>query len=162
MVGRNCSLHKWPFSTPEVRQQLKHYLKWKITVGHYHLASSWASNGAFLGKMVVGHNNSRVMKSSHFERIMRTFMEIAGIVVDGVCENALYSFVNTLFSSFFRKRGFLANCENICWNRVKAEIFMFRWLPIQTAGMWRSLVCMGAKLIRWHRFSGKYQNAQFW
>ena len=57
---------------------------------------------------------------------MRTFAEITDTVGKRVCKNVLYkAFVNTFY--FFSENGvFLANCENICWNRVIAEIFMFQ------------------------------------
>ena len=62
----------------------------------------------------------------HYERIMRTFMEIVDTVGKRACKNALYKvFVNTLFS-FLEKGVFLANCGNIHWNRIMAEIFMFQ------------------------------------
>ena len=35
---------------------------------------------AFLGKMVVGHKNTKVIKSFSHERIMRTFVKIADAV----------------------------------------------------------------------------------
>ena len=58
---------------------------------------------------------------------MRTFAEIADTVVkESVSENVLYKvLVNTLFNSLSEKGAFLANCENIRWNRVIAEIFVF-------------------------------------
>ena len=55
-------------------------------------------SGAFLGEMVVGHKNSKVM-NPHYERIMKTFVEIADTAGRSECENALYKvFVNMLFS----------------------------------------------------------------
>ena len=58
---------------------------------------------------------------------MRTFAKIADTVGKRVCENTLYKvFVNILFYFFSEKGVFLANCENIHWNRVIAEIFMFQ------------------------------------
>ena len=44
---------------------------------------------AFLGEMVVGHKNSKVIKPLH-ERIMRTFVKIADKVGKRVCEKLLY------------------------------------------------------------------------
>ena len=52
-------------------------------------------------------------------------MEIVDTVRKRVCKNALYKiFVNMLFSC--SKREFIANCENIRWNHIMAEIFMFQ------------------------------------
>ena len=74
--------------------------------------------------MVEGHKNSKVMKP-HYEQIMKTFAEIVDTVGRSKCENALYKvFVNMLFS-FSEKEVFLANCENIRWNRAMAGIFVF-------------------------------------
>ena len=57
---------------------------------------------------------------------MRTFAEIVDTVWRRACENVLYKvFVNTLFS-FSEKGAFLVNYENIHWNRIMAEIFMFQ------------------------------------
>ena len=65
---------------------------------------------------------------------MRTFAKIADTVAKRVCENVLYKiFVNTFY--FFRKWSFLANCENIHWNCVIAEVFVLQLLPILTADM---------------------------
>ena len=79
---------------------------------------------AFLGEMVVGHKNSKVMKP-FYEQIIRTFAKIADTVGKRMCKNVLYKvFVNTFY--FFRKWSFLANCENIRWNRIIAELFVFQ------------------------------------
>ena len=56
---------------------------------------------------------------------MKTFMEIADKAGKSECKNVLNKvFVNTLFS-FSEKEVFLANCENIRWNRAMAGIIMF-------------------------------------
>ena len=42
------------------------------------------------------------------------------------------------FENILENRGkwsFLANCENIRWNRIRAEVFVFQLSPILTAGM---------------------------
>ena len=39
-------------------------------------------SGAFLGEMVVGHKNWKSYEDPHFERIMRTFVEITDTVVE--------------------------------------------------------------------------------
>ena len=41
---------------------------------------------AFLGEMVVGHKNLKVIKSPSHERIMRTFAKIADKVGKRVCK----------------------------------------------------------------------------
>ena len=79
---------------------------------------------AFLGKMVVGHKNSKVMKPPlrvNNENIRGN----CGYSGKRECENTLYKvFVNTLFS-FSEKEVFLANCENIRWNHARAGIIVF-------------------------------------
>ena len=46
---------------------------------------------AFLGNMVVGHKNSKVIKKPLFhERIMRTFAKIADKVGKRVCKSYVY------------------------------------------------------------------------
>ena len=56
---------------------------------------------------------------------MITIAKIVGTMGKRVCKNILYKvFVNMFY--FFRKWIFLVNCENIRWNRVKAEIFVFQ------------------------------------
>ena len=42
---------------------------------------------AFLGEMVVGHKNSKVIKPLSHERIMRTFVKIADTVAKRVCKS---------------------------------------------------------------------------
>ena len=64
---------------------------------------------AFLGEMVVGHKNTKVVKPPSHERIMRTFAKIAD-TVGKMCVNCVQSIVNMFY---FRNRTFLANCENI-------------------------------------------------
>ena len=64
---------------------------------------------AFLGEMVVGHKNTKVIKPPSHERIMRTFAKIAD-TVGKTCENYVQSNVNMFY---FRKLNFLANYENI-------------------------------------------------
>ena len=64
---------------------------------------------AFLGEMVVGHKNTKVIKPPSHERIMRTFAKIAD-TVGKTCVNCVQSIVNMFY---FRNRIFLANCENI-------------------------------------------------
>ena len=64
---------------------------------------------AFLGEMVVGHKNTKVIKSPSHERIMRTFAKIAD-KVGKTCVNFVQSIVNMFY---FRNRIFLANRENI-------------------------------------------------
>ena len=75
-------LRKRPFNTPGVSQQCKHYLQWKIireqafTILH----CGELPREAFLGEMVVGQKNTKVIKPLAHERIMRTFAKIADIV----------------------------------------------------------------------------------
>ena len=64
---------------------------------------------AFLGKMVVGHKNTKVIKSPSHEQIMRTFAKIVDIV-GKMCVNFVQSIVNMFY---FGNRIFLANRENI-------------------------------------------------
>ena len=45
---------------------------------------------AFLGEMVVGHKNSKVIKPPFHKRIMRTFVKIEDTVGKRVCEKVLY------------------------------------------------------------------------
>ena len=62
---------------------------------------------AFLGEMVVGHKNTKVIKSFSHERIMRTFAKIADTVERCVelctnyCKYVLFQIIE----------DFLANCE---------------------------------------------------
>ena len=81
-VGRNCFRPKKPFRTPGVSQQCTYYLQWKIIreqaftiLCHHKLPRE-----AFLGEMVVGHKNSKVINSLSHERIVRTFAKIADTV----------------------------------------------------------------------------------
>ena len=68
---------------------------------------------AFLGKMVVGHKNSKVINSFSHERIMKTFVKITDKLGKRVCKK-LYIKCCTYVSLFFlENRSFLANCENI-------------------------------------------------
>ena len=63
-AGRSCFLLKRPFSTPGVNQQCKHYLQWTI-IGEQAfiiLHRDELPREAFLGEMVVGHKNTKVMK----------------------------------------------------------------------------------------------------
>ena len=78
-AGRNCFRLKKPFRTPGVSQQCKHYLQWKIigeqaftVLRHRELLRE-----AFLGEMVVGHKNSKVINSFSHKRIVRAFAKIA-------------------------------------------------------------------------------------
>ena len=64
---------------------------------------------AFLGEMVVGHKNTKVIKPPSHERIMRTFAKIVD-TVGKTCVNCVQSIVNMFY---FSSRTFLANCENI-------------------------------------------------
>ena len=54
---------------------------------------------AFLGEMVVGHKNTKVIKPPSRERIMRTFTSIAD-AVGKRCVNYVQSIVNMFY---FRK-----------------------------------------------------------
>ena len=65
---------------------------------------------AFLGEMVVGHKNTKVIKPPSHERIMRTFAEIVD-TVGKTYVNYVQSNVNMFY---FRKLNFLVNYENIC------------------------------------------------
>ena len=57
---------------------------------------------AFLGEMVVGHKNSKVIKTLSHERIVRRFAKIADIV-GKMCVNCVQSIVNMFY---FRKYKF--------------------------------------------------------
>ena len=57
---------------------------------------------AFLGEMVVGHKNSKVIKTLSHERIMRRFAKIADIV-GKLCVNCVQSIVNMFY---YRKFNF--------------------------------------------------------
>ena len=61
---RNCFLRKRCFSTPGVNQHIKHYLEWKITTQYTFtiLRRRELPREAFLGEMVVGHKNIKVIK----------------------------------------------------------------------------------------------------
>ena len=81
-AGRNCFRPKRPFRTPGVSQQCKYYLQWKI-IGEQAftiLRRRKLPREAFLGEMVVGHKNSKVINSLSHERIVRTFPKIADTV----------------------------------------------------------------------------------
>ena len=81
-AGRNCFRLKRPFRTPEVSQQCKYYLQWKI-IGEQAftiLRRHKLLREAFLGEMVVGHKNSKVINSLSHERIVRTFVKIVDTV----------------------------------------------------------------------------------
>ena len=81
-AGRNCSHLKRPFRTPGVSQQCKYYLQWKIIGDQAFtiLRRRELPREAFLGEMVVGHKNSKVINSLSHERIVRTFAKIADTV----------------------------------------------------------------------------------
>ena len=64
---------------------------------------------AFLGEMVVGRKNTKVIKPFSHERILRTFAKIAD-TMGKTCVNCVHSIVNMFY---FRKLNFLANYENI-------------------------------------------------
>ena len=64
---------------------------------------------AFLGEMVVGPKNTKVIKPPSHERIMRTFAKIVD-TVGKTYVNYVQSNVNMFY---FRKLNFLANYENI-------------------------------------------------
>ena len=81
-AGRNCFRPKRPFRTPGVSQQCKYYLQWKI-IGEQAftiLRRRKLPREAFLGEMVVGHKNSKVINSLSHERIVRTFAKIVDTV----------------------------------------------------------------------------------
>ena len=81
-AGRNCFRLKRPFRTPGVSQQCKYYLQWKF-IGEQAftiLRCRELPREAFLGEMVVGHKNTKVINSLSHERVVRTFAKIADIV----------------------------------------------------------------------------------
>ena len=100
IAGRNCFRLKRPFRTPGVSQQCKYYLQWKV-IGIRPLPSCIVTSflEAFLGKMVVGHKNTKVIKPPSHERIMRTFAKFAD-TVGKTCVNCVQSNVNMFY---FRK-----------------------------------------------------------
>ena len=63
---------------------------------------------AFLGEMVVGHKNTKVIKSFSHERIMRTFAKIADTVGKRCVELCTNYCKYVLFQII---EDFLANCE---------------------------------------------------
>ena len=83
MAGRNCFRQKRPFSTPGVSQQcLKIICNGKLPQSRPLPSCIVVSflEEAFLGEMVVGHKNTKVIKPPSHERIMRTFAKIADTV----------------------------------------------------------------------------------
>ena len=64
---------------------------------------------AFLGEMMVGHKNAKVIKPFSHERIVRTFAKIAD-TMGKTCVNCVHNNVNMFY---FRQLNFLANYENI-------------------------------------------------
>ena len=93
-AGRNCFRPKRPFRTPGVSQQCKYYLQWKIireqsfTILRHHKLP----REAFLGKIVVGHKNSKVINSLSHERIMKTFSKILDKLGKRVCKKLYIKF----------------------------------------------------------------------
>ena len=61
---------------------------------------------AFLGEMVVGHKNSKVIKPPFHERIMRTFAEITDTAGKRVCKNILYNIFINMLPTFPENRVF--------------------------------------------------------
>ena len=55
---------------------------------------------AFLGEMVVGHKNSKVIKTLSHERIVRRFAKIVDIV-GKMCVNCVQSIVNMFYFGKF-------------------------------------------------------------
>ena len=81
-AGRNFFRPKRPFRTPGVSQQCEYYLQWKI-IGEQAftiLRRHELLRKAFLGEMVIGHKNSKVINSLSHERIVRTFAKITDTV----------------------------------------------------------------------------------
>ena len=81
-------------------------------VGLYHLRRSELPREAFLGEMVVGQKNAKVIKPLSHKRIMRTFMKIVDTVKKRVCKKLCIKCCKYVFF-FSENRSFLANCENI-------------------------------------------------
>ena len=73
---------------------------------------------AFLGEMVVGHKNSKVIKTLSHERIVRRFAKIADIVVK-TCVNCVQSIVNMFY---FRKYKFSSELRE---HSLNSQAFLY-------------------------------------
>ena len=73
---------------------------------------------AFLGEMVVGHKNSKVIKTLSHERIMRRFAKIADIV-GKTCVNCVQSIVNMFY---FRKYKFSSELRE---HSLNSQAFLY-------------------------------------
>ena len=73
---------------------------------------------AFLGEMVVGHKNSKVIKILSHERIKRRFVKIADIV-EKTCVNCLQSIVNMFY---FRKYKFSSELRE---HSLNSQAFLY-------------------------------------
>ena len=74
---------------------------------------------AFLGEMVVGHKNSKVIKILSHERIMRRFAKIADIVKKKTCDNFVQSIVNMFY---FRKYKFSSELRE---HSLNSQAFLY-------------------------------------
>ena len=73
---------------------------------------------AFLGKMVVGHKNSKVIKTLSHERIVRRFAKIADIV-GKMCVNCVQSIINMFY---FRKYKFSSELRE---HSLNSQAFLY-------------------------------------
>ena len=73
---------------------------------------------AFLGEMVVGHKNSKVIKTLSHERIVRRFAKIADIV-EKTCVNCVQSIVNIFY---FRKYKFSSELRE---HSLNSQAFLY-------------------------------------
>ena len=73
---------------------------------------------AFLGEMVVGHKNSKVIKTLSHERVVRRFAKIADIV-EKTCVNCVQSIVNRFY---FRKYKFSSELRE---HSLNSQAFLY-------------------------------------
>ena len=70
---------------------------------------------AFLGEMVVGHKNSKVIKTLSHERIVRRFADIVG----KMCVNCVQSIANMFY---FRKYKFSSELRE---HSLNSQAFLY-------------------------------------
>ena len=73
---------------------------------------------AFLGEMVVGHKNSKVIKTLSHERVVRRFAKIADLVKK-TCVNCVQSIVNMFY---FRKYKFSSELRE---HSLNSQAFLY-------------------------------------
>ena len=73
---------------------------------------------AFLGEMVVGHKNSKVIKTLSHEGVVRRFAKIADIV-EKTCVNCVQSIVNMFY---FKKYKFSSELRE---HSLNSQAFLY-------------------------------------